>query len=322
MDSNFERRKIVTELSKLFEEQEACEKQYDSTIDEAQRIRLKRKLGELNKQINELESQLHGKDLNADDNRRFRALEDKLPKIDFKNQIKLVKTILDEFAEEKDGSALFLLNDSLNMAGDLFCLELKEMLEEDTTDLKHYEIAFSVDKQLNEIGFLQGLGSYFGLDEINCKEDCIVIFEKIFNSIENGSIVFIELKKINLLSDRECFLSWLVHQFWKSLIDNLSLNCEQKDIEQVKLIILVISDFDICREYSQLPIFCTETDFDKFKILEIQLKEWTEKDIKNWLTKHSGLKKRDVASIAREIYDSSRGGTPNNIRSALMSTLS
>ncbi len=320
MELDIDRRRLVSEMANLIQEQDACNNQYRSAIDEAQRVRLKRKLSDYDTQIKNLEHQLYGKDLVENANRRSRALEDKLPKIDFKKQLKAVKSILEQFAE--DGAALFLINDSLNMAGDLFCLELKKILEEETTDFKHYEIAFSVDKQSNEIGFLQGLGSYFGIDEINSNREYDKIFDKIFDSVANGSIVFIELKKINLLSNREHFFSWLVNEFWKILIEKLSLNCKLKDIEQVRLIIIVMSDIDICKEYSQLPFFCTEIDFDKSKILEIPLKEWTEKDIRDWLTKHSGLTKDTIASIARDVYESSRGGTPNNIRSALMSTLS
>jgi hypothetical protein len=315
-----QRRRIVSELADLLEEQEACKNQYRSATDEAQRVRLKRKLEDFDNQIKDLERQLYGNDLTGDANRRSRALEDKLPKIDFKKQIVLVKNILDQFAE--DGAALFLINDSLNMAGDLFRLEFKKILEEETTDLKHYEIAFSIDRRLDEIGFLQGLGGHLGIDEIESEGEYSKLIDKIFGFIENGSIVFIELRKINLLSNREDFFSWLVNNFWKTLVEKLPLICQVKDIEQVKFIFLAMSDTDICKEYAQLSCFCTEIDFDKYKILQIPLKEWSEKDIRDWLAKHSGLSKEKNTAIAKDVYESSRGGTPKNIRDALMSTLS
>ncbi|MEH2032200.1 MAG: hypothetical protein V7K67_21550 [Nostoc sp.] len=314
------RRLIKLEYADLLKEQEACSNQYRSEIDEAQRVRLKRKLEDLDKKIDDLEHQLYSNDLNADANRRFRALEDKLPKIDFKKQISIVKNILEQFTE--DGAALFLINDSLNMAGDLFRLEFKKMLEEETTDLKHYEIAFSIGRRLDEIGFLQGLGGHLGIDEIENEREYSTVIDKIFGFIENGSIVFIELRKINLLSNREDFFSWLVNNFGKTLVEKLPLICHFKDIEQVKFIFLAMSDTDICKEYAKLSCFCTEVEFDKYKILEIPLKEWTEKDIRDWLTKHSGLSKEINTAIAKDVYESSRGGTPKNIRDALMSTLS
>ncbi|MDZ8025974.1 MAG: hypothetical protein RMX97_14970 [Nostoc sp. DedQUE11] len=315
-----QRKRIVLELAELMTEQEACMNQYRSTIDEAQRVRLKRKLDDLNNQIERLENKLYGNDLTGDVHRRFRALEDKLPKIDFKKQIGLVKNILEQFAE--DGAALFLINDSLNMAGDLFRLEFKKILDEETTDLKHYEIAFSIDKASDEIGFLQGLASYLGIDEIENNREYLKIIEKIFDSIENGSIILIELNKINLLSNTEDFFSWLVHEFWKTLVEKLSLICKVKNLEQVRFILLAMSDTNICDKYSQLSYFCNEIDFDKYKIVEITLKEWSEKDIRDWLIKHSGLPREQISLIAQDIYNSSRGGTPKNICDTLMSTLS
>lgn len=315
-----QRRIIVSELADLLEEKEACEHQYRSEIDEAQRVRLKRKLDNFGRQIDNLERQLYDNDLTGDVNRRSRALEDKLPKIDFKKQINTVKNILEQV--EEDGAVLFLINDSLNMAGDLFRLELKKILEDETTHFKHYEIAFSIDRRLDEIGFLQGLGGHLGIDEIENKGEYSKLIDKIFGFIENGTIIFIELRKINLLSNKEDFFSWLVNHFWKTLVEKLPLICQLKNIEQVKFIFLAMSDTDICKEYAQLSYFCTEIDFDKYKILEIPLKEWTEKDIRDWLTKHSGLSKERITAIAKDVYESSRGGTPKNIRDALMSTLS
>jgi hypothetical protein len=314
------RKDLTLQYADLCREQEALNSQYRSTIDDAQRVRLKRKLDDYNRQMIKLESQLYGNDLTGDANRRSRALEDKLPKIDFKKQISIVKNILEQV--EEDGAALFLINDSLNMAGDLFRLEFKKILEDETTDLKHYEIAFSIDRRLDEIGFLQGLGGHLGIDEIKNEREYSKLIDKIFGFIGNGSIVFIELRKINLLSNREDFFSWLVNNFWKTLVEKLPLICQLKDIEQVKFIFLAMSDTDICKEYAQLSCFCTEKDFDKYKILEIPLKEWSEKDIRDWLTKHSGLSKEKNTAIAKDVYESSRGGTPKNIRDALMSTLS
>jgi hypothetical protein len=317
---NDDGQRLIKEYADLVQEREASNNQYRSAIDEAERVRLKRKLNEFDKRIDDLGHQLYGNDLNGDANRRSRALEEKLPKIDFKKQIGIVKNILEQFTE--DGAALFLINDSLNMAGDLFRLEFKKMLEEETTDLKHYETAFSIGRRLDEIGFLQGLGGHLGIDKIENEREYLTVIDKFLGFIENGSIVFIELRKINLLSNREDFFSWLVNNFWKTLVEKLPLICQFKDIEQVKFIFLAMSDTDICKEYAKLSCFCTEVEFDKYKILEIPLKEWTEKDIRDWLTKHSGLSKEINTAIAKDVYESSRGGTPKNIRDALMSTLS
>jgi hypothetical protein len=296
-----QRRKIVSELSDLIKEQEACNSHYDE-------------------KIKNLDSLLSRQDLAEDANRRYRALEEKLPRIDFKKQINVIKDILEGFSEY--GNAIFFVNDSLYMAGDLFRVELKKILQEETTDLKHYDIAFTVGGSLDEIGFLQGLASYLDIDTIQTKDDYYVIFEKLLNLIENGSIVFIELRKIDLLENQDSFLCWLLNIFCKSLNDNLTQNCQSKDIEQVKLIILVSSDDNILEKCSSLEIFCDEQDFNENQIFPITLTPWSEKDISLWLTKHSGLLKNQITPMAKSIYRSSRDGTPKLICDALRSKLS
>lgn len=318
MVSELSRKDLSKEFADLQEQIEACKNQYRSTIDDAQKVVLKRNLEKLDKQIAEIEKQLSGKDLSEDTNRRSLALKEKLPKIDFKEALKIVKNILNEF-EEQHGAACFLLNDSLNMAGDLFTLELKDLLNSETTALKHYEIDVSVTSRFDEIGFLQGMAAHLGLEEINHQDHYSKIIEKIFSSLENGSIVFLELRKIDLLDNKEIFLSWLIDTFWTALIKKMPAACELKEIEQIRFI-LVVSNDDIEEECLELPCFCQE--FDMCKALIIPLQEWKETEIKTWLTKHSGLPKDRIAAMAKSIYKSSRGGTPKLICDALKNKLS
>ena len=88
-----QRTRIISEMAALFEERNASNSQYRSAIDDAQRIRLQRKLDDLDKKIDDLNCKLNRKDLTVDTNRRSLALEEKLPKIDFKEQINIVKNI-------------------------------------------------------------------------------------------------------------------------------------------------------------------------------------------------------------------------------------
>ncbi|MFN7317449.1 MAG: hypothetical protein ACK5SC_00565 [Microcystis sp.] len=314
-----QRIRMVSKMADLCKERDACYSQYRSAIDEAQRIRLQRKLDDFDKKIHDLNRQLDGKDLTVDTNRRALALEEKLPKIDFKEQINTVKNILEQFTDY--GAALFFISDYLNMAGDLFCLEFRKILNDETTDLKHYEVAFSNDSRLDEIGFLQRVGNHLGIEQIENQDEYSKIIEKLLNIIENGSIVFIELKKIDLLDNKEYFLSWLVENFWKDLTNKLPLACRVKDINQVRFIILIV-DHDIFEECSNQPFFCSNQCFSMGQIFAITLNEWTETDINTWLTKHSGLPRNIIATMASSVYGSSRGGVPKLICDALRNKLS
>jgi inactive STAND len=313
MSNNSSRKDIALEYADLVKEQEACKNQYRSTIDDAQKVVLKRKLDDLNRQIAKKENQLFRKDVSENTNRRELALKQKLPKIDFKEAIKLVDKILKEFDEY--GAAFFLINDSWNMAGDLFTLELKNLLQSETTDLKYYEIAFSLSNRLDEIGFLQGIADYLGVEEVESQGHYPKIIEKIFNSLENGSIVFVEIRKIDLLDNQESFLSWMVDVFWKALVEKLPLICKLKEIEQIRFIMIVLSD-DILEQE------CEECDFDMCRAVKIPLQDWSEKDIRTWLTKHSGLPTDKISPMAKNIHKSSRGGTPKLICEALKNKLS
>ncbi|MEM9275387.1 MAG: hypothetical protein AAGA80_20835, partial [Cyanobacteria bacterium P01_F01_bin.143] len=263
---NYNRKEIILEFAKLEkerqdleEEREVVYNQYSGTIDDQQRLRLKRKLNgldteieNLDRKINKLDSQLYNKDLKEEDlNRRILALENKLSKIDFKEQVETVKDILDEFTDH--GAAIFFINDYLKMAGDLFSLELKEILKEETTDLQHYPIEASIEKVWNELSFLEKLGDYVGIKDIKTKEELSSIIERLLGLIESGSIILIELKKFDLFDERKQFLSWLVNDFWEKIIVKLPLVCQLKDIDGVKFLIVINSDNDIFEEFSNQP---------------------------------------------------------------------
>ncbi len=312
---------LALKYADLIQEQNACYNQYRSVIDEVQRVRLERKLKVLDQQIEKLEKILLCNDLiNEDVNRRVLAVENKLYKIDFKEQLKIVKKILDSFLDY--GAALFFINDYIKMAGDLFCLELKEILNQETTELIYYPIEFSIEKTWNEVAFLESLGNYVGIQDINKEGDCSKIIEKLLGLIESGSIILIELKKIDLFDERKEFISWLVSCFWRELTKNLPLACQKKDIDGVKFIIVINSDNDIFDEFSNQSFCCQNQCFNMSKIFAIFLKNWTEKDISDWLKNYSGLRKKQRNKIAEDIYKSSDGGIPNLIRDGIKSKLS
>ena len=131
-----------------------------------------------------------------------------------------------------------------------------------------------------------------------------------------------ELRKIDLLDNKEGFLCWLIEVFWKALIEKIPLACQLKEIEQIRFVLIAISDDDIEEECLGFPSFCQEFDFDMCKAVRIPLQDWSEKEIRIWLTKHSGLSKDKIEPMAKSIYKSSRGGTPKLICEALKNKLS
>ncbi|MDZ8241502.1 MAG: hypothetical protein RMZ69_30850 [Nostoc sp. ChiQUE01a] len=309
------------QLAQKKEELTVIQLKLEGALDSVDELKLNNQAEATLQKIEELEAKLNNlSSQTGNANRSFLALEQKLPKIDFKEQITKIKNILEDLLEYRN--AIFLINDSLYMAGDLFSIELKKILEEDTTDLKYYPIVFTVGGSLDEIGFLQGLAGYLGIGNIQSKDDYDPICNKLNSSIVNGSIIFIEIKKIDLLDNKDSFLCWLLNIFCKFLNDNLVQTCQSKGIELVKLIILVSSDDDILEECSSLEIFCDGQVFKENRIFPITLSQWSEQDINLWLKKYSGLPKNQITAMAKSIFRSSRGGTPKLICEALRSKLS
>jgi hypothetical protein len=160
--------------------------------------------------------------------------------------------------------------------------------------------------------FSKRLASHLGDDS---DSNLPTIIKTLCSSLRGGSIVFIEIKNWDNVIDPKSFLNWFMDSFWQPLVDEL--DPVFLEYSKIRLIVALIAKSNVSSVCSDLSdCFCTMDAFDKRKIIEIPLLDWTTKDIQNWLINFKGLSNPISQQKAYEIYRESEG-TPSVICSIL-----
>jgi hypothetical protein len=294
----------------------SANRELNRTTNEVERNRLGRQIKDLEQEIDEVEARLQELE-KAENNPNHCSLQraEKLPEIDFSKIKKTANKIIDKFGKD-GGSALFLLQDSHAMAGDLFIAALREQLRSKTGNFRHCRMRFTASEgALDETGILNRLASWFGVQPLAVRDAYIqAIIQAITESVQSGSIVFFELNRWEKLVPQEQILTWFLDRFWQPLVSQLPI----KDCPRVKFIAMMTSDIPLLPACLDLPYFCQESRFDGTKILDLPLRKWTVKDIEEWLENFSGLPGPEISRTAKNIHQSSRKGIPQLARDALL----
>lgn len=296
----------------------------ESALDSESQLAFTNRAEELLRQIDYMETKLAELDSdNSDPNVRDRNLEKILQKIDFvkaKETASLVKEKLDK----EGGSVLFCIQKSKKQMGH-YCVEeiINVIMGEQIIDGKvvgnYRRIPIdlgSAISQYNEVEFLVRLASYF---DVESSDDLLKLSKqlrsKIRSSIDSGTTIFLEIKNLDDLLEKEGFLSWFVEQFWQPLIDEvMAVSKKYKS----KFIVVLIANSQLLTECS-LDYFCDGDSFDWYKMLELPLPNWAVEDIQDWLirfhTLSSYMKSKtdtDLQQVARRIHRESEG-TPESV---------
>jgi hypothetical protein len=132
-----------------------------------------------------------------------------LTKIDFSASREIIDFWFNSLAQERE-AALFLLQNSFSMAGDLCLTILRDRLTQEARSFKHIEIDLVLrHSSQDETGLLEVIAESFQPIKLtfNSQNDSLVIIQKILSSLQNGSVIFFEFKKIGKYSglgvDRE-----------------------------------------------------------------------------------------------------------------------
>ncbi|HEY9660656.1 MAG TPA: hypothetical protein V6C65_19545 [Allocoleopsis sp.] len=312
------------QLAEIDERLAAVESDLESNSDSEKRLTLTKRAEVLLKEREEIEAKLVELDSRSlDKNVRDRGLEKTFQKIDFVKARETANLIGDKLNRD-GGSVLFLLQKSKKQMGQL-CIE--EVINVIMSDLmiggqiigahRRYSVDLgSAISQYNETEFLIRLASYFNIEESsNLEKISQQIREVIRSSIDNGTTVFLEIKSLDDLLEREEFLSWFIEKFWKPLIDEIS------DVSRKfksKFIVALIADSHI---FPDCPpgYFCDSETFDCYRMLELPLPNWTFEDVYYWMIRFRHLsvqmkdkENRELEQIAKKILRDSEG-TPESI---------
>jgi hypothetical protein len=307
------------QLNEINEKLAAVESDLESTTESEKWRSLKNRAEQLLTEYEEVDAKLAELDSkNPSQNIRDRTLEKTLQKINFTDAKRTANLIRDRLNRD-GGSVLFLLQKSKRQMGH-YCVEevINVIMSEQIVDgqiigsYRRYSVDLgSAISQYNETEFLIRLASHFNIDSSAALEEVSQrIRKKIRSSIGDGTTIFLEIKSLDDLLEQEEFLEWFIKEFWKPLIDEITVVSK---IYRSKFIVALIADSQILLDRSP-DYFCDNDSFDRYKMLELPLPNWTVEDIEDWLIRFrvllasmEGKTDAEFRQVARKIHRGSEG---------------
>ncbi|MDJ0900880.1 MAG: hypothetical protein QNJ55_18920 [Xenococcus sp. MO_188.B8] len=269
-------------------------KKYSTEINE-----LYDEIDNLEEEINQLKSsspELTSNDhLDNPKNQQELTIDKYLPYIDFKKALDKFNEIQDKFNKNGD-VALFFMEESLTKRGDLCSQRLRYDLK---TKINYHDINIHSQYRKNFRycpvtytsgnleAVVQGIANFFDIKNV---EDIKLVIKKIGDSLQNNSVLFIEINCCHVYSESEieALIPWFVDIFWQPL--KLKVDELAKDYEGIKILAVIISDESITKISLKDNLSCyynnndnNDNSFARDKLIQIPLGDWTKDDVFEWL---------------------------------------
>lgn len=290
--------------------------------DTAAKFKIEKQIEEVETQIQSLESKLNK--LNAierDPNFFHQNLHHNITKINYKKAITLVDKTVSGFGQE-GGAAVFLLQNCLPMGGEWCVTRIKENLKAQTGDFKPYPIHFTVESQPDEYGLLNRLAPFFNIEPIldSWSQYACKIIDKVCDSVVSGSIVFFEINQWDNLTVPDHILKLYLNEFWSPLIQSLPRLVEKKKCRRVKFVTVITANSNLPDTCFHNDYCCSSDEFCSEKMRSLELTQWTEEEIVEWLEIYSGFDGYRIDQIVPKILETSYG-IPRMVYHSLMTYL-
>jgi hypothetical protein len=269
------------------------------------RATLKRELDEVWNRLEEL------KRGSGDRGRQYLTFKEDLPKIDFDEVMDEIKALTQTL--RRGGDALLLLQESLSMSGDLCLQRIRDEFKQSTGNFQPYKLGLYFGDALNEYGWLDNLGGYFGLVDSKPENLAKLVIEQICNSVKIGSTVFLEIHNWDDLPCQEKTLFWFMQHFWMPLIQCLK---DREKYPRVKFIAVIVVDSELSPECFSEQCLC-EIEATPFRWLKLPLRNWTQEEIQEWLELYPGIGNPRSINLSQRFFNASRKGIPSMVRQAL-----
>lgn len=200
--------------------------------------------------------------------------------------------------------------------------KIKDKFKRQTRNFRHIKIELSHGGNNSEYALLERFAGYLNYQAestLTNKKYIEKIITKICQSLQTGSIIFIEINKWDILESQEKLIPWFVDEFWIPLIQQCQITTQQKELRRVKFIAVIDSESQLSSKCTNLPYYCCQNNFDSKKMLRLPLNFWTQLDIQEWLDCYSGLQKpaSEIDLIAKQIYNKTMNGVPSMVCEAL-----
>ncbi|MEQ9355467.1 hypothetical protein [Coleofasciculus chthonoplastes] len=316
---------LQAQLDALIVDYESVYQQLSHTRDKADRNQLQRKADDLFEQMERVEAQLNQcQSSHTTYNDYYKNWEEHLPQINYSQASKLFNRIFDHFGEK--GGAVFFLLQNCHPMGGKWCMEKIKASLKDKGVWSPRAVGFAAWEKPNPTDFIQRLGTSFNLEDNTSSVEVATqrLIDKIYNYLQIDSTVFLEIRLFSLDSKSD-FLAWLIHQFWVPLISRLRLI--RQELPLVKFVAVMVVETEMPQTCRSPDLFCQGGKLSPQKIIELKLGNWTEKEIRTWLYRYSGLATPHVGRTPREIEQMSRmvyqvsQGRPIDVYSYLMNEL-
>jgi hypothetical protein len=308
----FTQQQVAESMAQRAKEYAAAAGQWDSELSAVNRVKLEYQMAQLDKEMQDLAA------------RSRQPWPDYLPQIDYTRAIKTFERVMTHL-QPQGGAALLMLQNSRTLGG-RWCVErLRSTLHTQTTHFRRLPVAIMLGDRLDAPTFLTRLGSHLGCppptdnSEVVLRQAVNALFQTLCDSLQSGSVYFIELKLTQANSLCESFLPWLLNQFWVPLVAERWPQVLQKN--PLAMIVLVIEiEQQVQPPHGLEALACTPKAFDSTRILELPLQRWTQQEIEAWLLRFSGLTSPpsnktpdEVRHLAAQIYSVSKKGTPAEV---------
>lgn len=308
----FTQQQAEKRMAQIAEEYAAANHQLGYALSEVDRVRIRRQMDVLEAEMRDLALRMR------------QPWHNYLARIDYSRATRAFERVNNRL-QPQGGAALLLLQNYKALCGQ-WCVEgLRATLRGQTAHFRSFPVAIMLGDRLDAYTFLTRLGSHLGCpapadnDEIALQQMVDTVLQTLCDSLQSGSVYFIELflRQVDSLCD--CFLPWLVEQFWEPLVAMRWPEVLRKNpLAQIVLVVEVEPALRPARLPAALE--CRPTSFDSTRILELPLQKWTQQEIEAWLLRFSGLTRPAIGKtpdyvrqLAARIYSNSRGGTPDTV---------
>lgn len=305
---------LEKEYAKLTAKNELISEQIDGELNEDNKETLRARRETIKREMVKVWNRLEELKRNSNDRaRQYLTFKEDLPQIDFDEVMDEVGTLIRAFRQER-GDVLLLLQESLSMSGDLCLQRIRDEFKRGTGHFIRYELEFYSGEALNEYGWLQTLGGYFGLvGESRPEELAQSVIEKLCQSVKSGSTIFLEIRKWDDLPSQEKTLSWFMNHFWIPLVKCLD---DREKYPKVKFIAAIVVDSELSPDCFSEECLC-EIQNVPFRWLKLPLRNWTQDEIQHWLECYPGIGNPRSISLSQRFFRASMNGIPSLVCHAL-----
>ena len=305
---------LEKQYAKLTEKYEACGLQIEGELNEDNKDTLRTRRETTQKEMKEVWGRLEKlKRSSSDRGRQYLTFKEDLPQIDFYEVMSEVSALIQSFRRER-GDVLLLLQESLSMSGDLCLQRIRDEFKRGTGNFMLYDLEFYSGEALNEYGWLEKLGEYFGLMASSRPEELAKsVIDKLCQSLKSGSTMFLEIRKWDDLPCQEETLAWFIEHFWTPLVECLN---DRIKYPRVKLIAAIVVDAELSPACFEEKCLC-EIETASFRWRQLPLRNWTQEEIQEWLECYPGIGNPRSINLSQRFFKASKQGVPGMVCQAL-----